>query len=217
MQSATLKGRRVLITAGPTWVAIDKVRVISNISTGNTGILLAKQADKMGARVTLILGPIGETKLGKTINVKRYNYFDELYKIIRQELKTRKYDAVIHSAAVSDYKLKKENSRKIKSDIKNLNLVLKPTAKIINNIKKYAAKTVLVLFKLELGVSQDKMIERARKAMQSSRADLAVANTFSGRKTYQALIIDRDKVFCKINSKKELARKLLEIISFQSN
>ena len=53
----SLKNKRILITAGPTWVAIDSVRVISNIATGETGILLAKRLSLQGAKVTLALGP----------------------------------------------------------------------------------------------------------------------------------------------------------------
>ena len=69
-----LKNKNILITAGPTWVPIDRVRVISNIATGKTGILLAKSANKLGAKVTLVLGPVGEVGLEKEINVKRF-YF----------------------------------------------------------------------------------------------------------------------------------------------
>lgn len=196
---------------------IDKVRVISNIASGRTGILLAKLADRLGARVTLILGPVGEVDLNKSIGIKRFFYFNELHNLARSELKTKRYDIVIHSAAVSDYKPKKMFSRKIQSDIRNLNIELETTVKIAERIKKYAPDIFLVIFKLELNLPRDKMIERARKTMQESGADLAVVNTFSNKHPYKAMIIDRSKVFYKTDSKEELARKLLEIISFQSN
>ncbi len=56
----SLNGKRILITAGPTWVPIDNVRVISNIATGTTGVLLAWQTSAQGAKVTLVLGPCEE-------------------------------------------------------------------------------------------------------------------------------------------------------------
>ena len=56
-QSHKLKNKKVLITAGPTWVPIDNVRVISNTATGETGILLSEKLKNLGAKVTLLLGP----------------------------------------------------------------------------------------------------------------------------------------------------------------
>jgi phosphopantothenoylcysteine decarboxylase/phosphopantothenate--cysteine ligase len=83
-----IERKKILITAGPTWVPIDKVRVISNIASGETGILLAKEADRLGLDVTLILGPIG-SRFKKTIGVKRFHHFDELHGLIKRELKNK--------------------------------------------------------------------------------------------------------------------------------
>jgi phosphopantothenoylcysteine decarboxylase/phosphopantothenate--cysteine ligase len=203
------KNKNILITAGPTWVAIDKVRVISNIASGKTGIILAEKISRLGAKVTLLLGPVGEAKIGSKVNVKRYNFFDELHNLIRKELSAKKYDIVIHSAAVSDYKPKKALVTKLKSGIRNLKLDLEPTFKIVDRIKKYSPRVLLVMFKLELGISQDAMIKNARKAMQSAKADLCVVNTFS-KNNYWALVVSKDKVFCAANYKEKMAKKLLE-------
>lgn len=208
-----LKNKRILITAGPTWVSIDRVRVISNIASGKTGILLAKLADRLGAGVTLILGPVGEVNLNKSISLRRFFYFDQLHNLIKSELKRRKYDVLIHSAAVSDYKPKMAFSKKLKSNIKNLNIELETTVKIAERIKKYATNIFLVIFKLELNLSKNKMIERARKTMREAKADLAVVNTFSNEQPYKALIIDRSKIFCDTDSKEKLANRLLSLIS----
>ena len=131
-----LKNKRILITAGPTWVAIDSVRVISNTATGRTGILLAKRLAKLGAKVTLVLGPVGQEKFSKRIKIISFRFFDQLKSIILKEISSTKYDAVIHSAAVSDYRPKKNYIRKVMSGKKVWDLILKPTAKIINCIKK---------------------------------------------------------------------------------
>jgi phosphopantothenoylcysteine decarboxylase/phosphopantothenate--cysteine ligase len=211
-----IRGKSIFITAGPTWVPIDKVRVISNRATGKTGIILAKKLSRVGAKVTLLLGPVGQVKLNPKIGIKRYSFFDELEILLKKELLTKKYDVVIHSAAVSDYKLKNKFTGKIKSGIKSLRLDLGPTFKIIDRIKKYSPRVFLVMFKLELGISQSAMINNARKAMHNAKADLCVVNTFSKNK-YKALIIDEDRVFCVTNSKEQLAKKLLEVISSQSD
>ena len=130
-----LKNKRILITAGPTWVAIDKVRVLSNIATGETGIVLAKALSRQGAKVTMILGPCGVCSLDKKIKVLRFNYFDEFKKTLFKELKSVKYDCLIHSAAVSDYRPKEIYRGKIGSNLKSLDIKLEPLPKIINLIK----------------------------------------------------------------------------------
>lgn len=208
-----LTRKRILITAGPTWVPIDKVRVVSNIASGKTGILIAEEADSLGFEATLILGPVGDVYLGKTINVKRFCYFEELQDLIRKELQNKKFDIVIHSAAVSDYKLKKSFSGKIKSNQKILSLELKKTIKIVDKIKKYAPDAFLTIFKLELGISKNEMLKSARKTMSASDADLAVVNTFSNKNPYEAFVIDQNKEFCSVNSKESLVKKLLHLIS----
>ena len=208
----SLKNKKILITAGPTWVPIDKVRVISNIATGKTGILLANQAISLGAKVTLIIGPIGEiNNLSKSVKIRQFFYFDQLDKLIKQELKEKKYDIVIHSAAVSDYKPKNFFYDKISSDIKNLSLDLESTVKIADKIKKYSSEIFLVIFKLELGITKNQMIERARKTMLEASADLAVANTISKGK-YIAYIINKDKIFGTFKNKENLANGLLKLI-----
>jgi phosphopantothenoylcysteine decarboxylase/phosphopantothenate--cysteine ligase len=212
-----LKGKNILITAGPTWVPIDRVRIISNIASGKTGIILAKKANGLGAKVTLVLGPAGGVSLGEPIKVKRFSYFDELHDIVKDELKTKRYDIVIHSAAVSDYKLKKQFPSKIKSSSRNLILELESTVKIAERLKKFSPNIFLVIFKLELNLDKNRMIERARKTMKASDADFVVVNTFSNRKSYKAFVIDRENIFPSFDSKEELADNLLKLISARFN
>ena len=87
-----LSRKKVLITAGPTWVPVDKVRVIGNLATGETGIQLAEKFAAAGARVTLLLGPVQACCLDKRIRLLRYTFFDELAKVFTGELRSRKYD-----------------------------------------------------------------------------------------------------------------------------
>ena len=207
-----LNKKRVLITAGPTWVAIDSVRVISNIASGETGILLAKKFLLAGARPTLLLGPGQVCCLDKKINLKRFRYFDELNNSIQRELRSKKYAVVIHAAAVSDYRPKTSLRTKVGSGIKLWKLNLVPTPKIIELIKKNDPRIFLVGFKYEPRVKKERMLSQAKKLLKPSGADLVVANTVQqGR--YQAYILDREKVYARAASKKSLANKLVKILA----
>jgi len=85
----SLKNKRILITAGPTWVSIDKVRVLSNTASGATGILLSQALAAKKSKVTLLLGPVGNFSVGKNIKLLRFKSFDELKKALVGELSLR--------------------------------------------------------------------------------------------------------------------------------
>ena len=204
-----LKNKRILITAGPTWVAIDKVRVLSNIATGETGILLAKTLSRLGAKVTVILGPCGVCSLDKKIKVLRFNYFNEFKKTLFKELKSFKYDCLIHSAAVSDYYPKKTNKGKISSNLKHLNIELKPLPKIINSIKSRATGIKLVGFKFEPFIGKTELISKANILMKKSSCDIVVANSNS---PYRAFIIDKGRKIISVKNKEQLVDKLIKIL-----
>jgi len=205
-----LKNKRILITAGPTWVAIDSVRVISNIATGETGILLAEKLQRLGAKVTLLLGPVGSCCLNKKIKLIHFRFFDELKDNLIKELKSKKYDVVIHSAAVSDYKPLKIYARKVKSGIKNWQLHLVPTEKIVGLTKKIDRTLFLVGFKFEPGVRKKILIDKTRSLVSHAGLDLAVANTID-RNRYLAYIVEREKIYGPILNKKAMVEKLVNI------
>lgn len=204
----SLEGKRILITAGPTWIPIDDVRVITNIATGQTGLLIASQARRHGARVTLILGPTTNAKIPKLIKVIRFRFFDELRSVIQKELRNYKYDVIIHSAAVSDFRPAKQFKNKIHSD-RVLNLKLIPLPKIIRDIRLLAPKALLIMFKLESGVADRILLRRAKAAQSRIGSNLVVANRL---KPYRALIIGKGERVIQAMGKSELARKLLRII-----
>jgi phosphopantothenoylcysteine decarboxylase/phosphopantothenate--cysteine ligase len=206
-----LKNKRILITAGPTWVPIDTVRVISNIATGQTGILLAERLQRIGAKVTLLSGPVEPCYLNKNIRLIRFKFFDDLRDLIRRELGSKPYDIVIHTAAVSDYKPKTYYRHKIKSGRKLWKLNLSPTVKIINSIKKINPYLFLVGFKFEPQSSKSKLIRRARILMRDSKADLVIANTLhNGR--YSAYMVSQKKVSGTLYSKNELVKILIRAV-----
>ncbi len=210
----SLKNKRILITAGPTWVPIDAVRVISNIATGSTGILLAEEAHKLGAKVTLVLGPVETCCLNKKIKIIHFNYFDELKGIIIKELSSKKYDIVIHSAAVADYRPQASFKKKLRSGIKAWKLNLVPTPKIIDLIKKIDKDLFLVGFKFEPEASRKILIDKARILMNRAKPDLAVANAVHNNQ-YQAYIVNKKQFYGPMFNKKDMAEKLIRLIREQ--
>ncbi len=190
---------------------IDNVRVISNIATGETGILLAKELTNQGSRVTLVLGPLVNNNVSKNIRVIRFSFFDEIKRIITKEITARKYDIVIHTAAVSDYKPAIKYKKKIKSGINSLKIVLKPAPKIIDRIKKIRPDVFLVGFKFEPNAGIKKLFNEARELMERSKLDLTVANTISANK-YKAYIFNKHKVLGPFLDKSSLVRSLVQEI-----
>lgn len=205
----SLNNKRVLITAGPTCVAIDSVRVISNIATGQTGILLAKRLNQCGARVTLVLGPAQERALTKKISLIRFRLFEELRSAVKKELSLRHYDIIIHSAAVSDFKPKRFIKGKLKSEKASV-LELSPLPKIVKEIRRAASQAQLVMFKLEPYATDAELIARARKALSEAGADLIVANRIKPR--YRAYILDKYTKYAQANSRQALVRGLARVL-----
>jgi len=199
-----IKNKNILITAGPTWVHIDSVRVISNIATGETGTLLAKKLSAAGAKVTLLLGPVGVCCLNKKIRLIRFKFFDELRKKVIRELSSKKYDVIIHNAAVSDFKPSRFKG-KISSG-KPQALKLKPLPKIIRDIRRLSRKSKVVIFKFEPGVCDSVLIKKARRARLEAGADFIVANRIS---PYRAIIIDKEGVLAIAKTKMDLVNKLI--------
>jgi len=142
-----MKKISVLITCGATWTPIDDVRVISNISSGEMGHLIAQAFERKGASVTILEGPVTHVMENSKIKIIKYRFFDELEKELKKELK-KKYEIIIHAAAVSDFKVKQASKIKLSSE-KSLTIKLEPTTKLIQEIKRISPTSFLVGFKLE--------------------------------------------------------------------
>jgi len=206
-----IKRKQVLITAGPTWVAIDNVRVISNIATAQTGLLLAERFNRLGAKVTLILGPVQLCCLDKKIKTLRFQFFEDLQGILARELKLKKYDIVIHSAAVSDYRPKLSYKQKVGSGKKSWKINLIPTPKLINTIKKIQKDAFLVGFKFIPQSRREILLKASRQLLKQANADLIVANTID-KKGYSAYVVDKSATKGPVFSKEALVEKLSQEI-----
>ena len=210
-----LKDKKILITAGPTWVAVDKVRVITNIFGGALGTIIAEQAKKTGAQITLLMGP-GRARLpaeNKNFRIVKFKYYDDLLALVKREVGSKKYDIVIHSSAVSDYRPILAKEKKIKSGRKNLVIRLRPTPKIVNLMKRLDPKIFLVKFKLEVDLKKQELIDIAYRSLRESQADLIVANDFKTvAKNHEAFIIEPDKTIHAYKDKEKIAAGLLRLI-----
>jgi phosphopantothenoylcysteine decarboxylase/phosphopantothenate--cysteine ligase len=172
--SSVLQGKKVLITAGPTIEYIDPVRVITNQSTGRTGVLLARELVLSGAKVTFVYGP-GTEPAPKGAKVVRIKTSSEMLDAVRREMRQR-FDIVVLAAAVSDYTVENPSKTKLKSSTDRMVVKLKKVPKIIDEVKKIQKGVFLVGFKAETDVSKEKLISLSRKKLVESNADVIIAN-----------------------------------------
>lgn len=211
--SSVLHKKRVLITVGPTIEYIDPVRVITNLSTGKTGVLLAGELVSAGAKVVMIYGP-GKEKPPKGVKIISVQTTKEMLDSVKKQLK-KKFDVVILSAAASDYTVEQSSKSKIKSSKKNLIIKLKWAPKIIDQIKKIQKNVFLVGFKAEINLSKKALEREARKKMRESKADLMIANDI-GSPSYkknpnynEILVVDSKRAISSGRKRKDQIAKFI--------
>ena len=204
--------KNVLITAGSTWVALDKVRVISNIASGSTGFILADKFKKIGAKVTLLLGPVNLCHpKNPGIKIIRFKFFSELEKLLKKELSKKIYAVVIHAAAVADYQPKKTVHHKVSSQLDNWEIKLTPTKKLVNNLKGYAPGLIAVGFKFEPDAGKNRLLEKGNRLLEQANLDLVVANS-NKNEHYQAYILDGADNYGPFLKKSTMAACLSQIV-----
>ncbi|MCI0565322.1 MAG: bifunctional phosphopantothenoylcysteine decarboxylase/phosphopantothenate--cysteine ligase CoaBC, partial [Nitrososphaera sp.] len=226
LSKGPLSGKRILVTAGSTVEHIDPIRVITNMSSGRMGAAIAREAIKMGACVTVIYGH-GSTQSGEFGGCRVISAISgkEMHNAVISELSARKYDIAIMAAAVSDFAPLKGSEKKIDTRAGRLELSLKPTKKIIDDIKKISKRTFLVAFKAEYDVKVPALVDKAFKKLQESHADLVVANdlgrtgSLAGSDKSEVFIVNKEKkvVHLPLQDKQSVARKLLQIIARPSS
>ncbi len=218
--SKDLVGMKILVTAGPTLEYIDPVRVITNKSLGLMGTEVTREALLRGAEVTLIYG-LGTATPPKEARVIRVETTKEMYAAVVSELKSKRYDVVIATAAAADWTPKKHFDYKVSTrETSTLDVKLEPTPKIIDVVKKISPEAFLVSFKAEYNVSDEKLIGNAFKRLKEAKADLIVANDVArkgvgfGVETNEIFIVDKKRrvVHVPLTTKREASRKLLDVI-----
>jgi phosphopantothenoylcysteine decarboxylase/phosphopantothenate--cysteine ligase len=203
---------KILITAGPTWIKIDDVRIITTIFSGNTGIFLAKNFKNKGYSVTLLANSPYLNKADlKGIKVIPFKYFEDFKRRITDEVTANRYDAIIHSAAVADYKSGKIFKGKIPSGKKSLTIKLVPAERIIKIIRSFQKQAILIQFKLE--IKRKGLLKKAFESLKSNKSNFVVANALEDLKLgYKSFLIDKDSKIVTINSKKSLFGSLFEVV-----
>jgi phosphopantothenoylcysteine synthetase/decarboxylase len=213
----------LLVTAGNTQVPIDRVRCITNIFSGRTGARIALHAQQRGHTVTLLTShpQVVKELAGAAVPAERwtlwgYHTFEQLQAGLAELIRDGRPDAVIHSAAVSDYlaggiyapvpgthftvadgrwessggppTLVAQTAGKVKSDAPELWLRLVRAPKLIDLVRsEWGFRGVLVKFKLEAEVSEERLLEIAEASRRHSDADLMVANTLEGATAFAYL------------------------------
>ena len=210
-QNLPLKGKKVLITAGPTYEAIDPVRFIGNHSSGKMGYELAAAANRAGAEVILISGPTHLQNPDPAIKLMRVQSAQEMYEAAMENFDGM--DAAIAAAAVSDYRPKIIASQKIKKADENLHMELERTPDILASLGKKKLRQVLVGFALETENEQ----ENARGKLERKNLDFIVLNSLNDKgagfksdtNKISILFNDGRKADFGLKSKKEVAEDIL--------
>ena len=169
LTSKDLKGKKILITAGPTEEPLDPVRFITNLSSGKMGYALAIEAHRRGAEVTLISGPTN-LPLPPVRKIIKVRTAKEMYKAVIDNYK--KTEIIIKAAAVADYSPKTLAAEKIKKDKNTLSLDLKNNPDIIAKVGKNKGGRILVGFAMET----QNLLANAREKLKNKNMDLIIAN-----------------------------------------
>lgn len=213
-----LKGKKILITAGPTHEPIDPVRFIGNHSSGKMGIAIAEEALALGAEVTLICGP-SNVKSSSAINRVNVQSAQNMFDAVMAE--QEKSDVLILSAAVADYRPKNIAESKIKKASTKLTIELEPTLDILASLGKIKRQDqILVGFALET----DNELENAKGKLKKKNCDILVLNSLQdagagfGHDTNKVSILDRHNNIAtfELKSKADVAKDILRtIINFK--
>jgi len=216
-----LKGKKILITAGPTYEAIDPVRFIGNHSSGKMGFDIAQSATKYGAQVILISGPTHLHIDDSNVTLIRVTSAQEMYDACHNYFETT--DVAICAAAVADYKPKNVAEQKIKKSDSALTIELEKTKDILASLGKIKKSQFLIGFALET----ENEIENATLKIQKKNLDLIVLNSLQdegagfGKPTNKVTFIDKNLIVepQELKSKEAVANDILNkvILYYEKN
>jgi len=223
--AASLAGKRLVITSGPTRANLDAVRFISNRSTGRLGARIAVEALDRGAQVALVAGPESIVPAQSDLPADAWDRLRilpieavaDLMETLQRELTgDAPPDAVVHAMAVLDYVPESASDEKTPSGRNGWEIRLVKAPKVIRSIKEWAPKAFLVQFKLEIAKSDERLREIALASLMANHADLVVANDLQRIRDeeHPALIIAPDgTVLARPGTKTEIAAQLCDILA----
>ena len=209
-----LKGKKVLITAGPTYEAIDPVRFIGNHSSGKMGFEIAKAAANLGAEVTLVTGPTHQSMSLSLVDVKPVVSAQDMYDQVHKYYQYT--DVAILSAAVADYRPKQVAEQKIKKVDSTLTVELEKTKDILKSLGQEKTNQFLVGFALET----NNELLHAKAKLEAKKLDLIVLNSLRdkgagfGVSTNKVTFITKSNqvIENELKSKAEVAKDLMQLI-----
>ena len=210
-----LKGKKIMITAGPTYEPIDPVRFVGNHSSGKMGYALAKEAYLYGGEVTLISGPTVQDVEYKGIKLIKVNTASEMFDACKEH--SKESDIIIMNAAVADYTPVKVYEEKIKKREDNLTVELSKTTDILKYLGEHKSVSQFIMgFALETNDEENNAIDKLRK----KNLDCIVLNSLQtegagfGKDTNEVTIINKDetKIYFILQSKTEIARHIVSYL-----
>ena len=214
--SKNLEGKTVLITAGPTYEAIDPVRFIGNHSSGKMGFSLAEEAVKRGAKVILISGPTSQKTSNKNIEIHRITSAKEMYEQVFKYYE--KVDIAIASAAVADYAPKIVAKEKIKKSVEEFTIELVKNPDILKTMGEKKTHQFLVGFALETQNEE----ENAKSKLQKKNLDMIVLNSlrdegagFQKDTNKVKILTHSEQKEFSLKSKDEVAKDILDFVETQ--
>lgn len=214
LQQMPLQGKKMLVTAGPTYEAIDPVRFIGNHSSGKMGYAVAEAAAKLGAEVFLVSGPVNISLENSRVKIIPVTSAKDMYEAAHTYFPT--CDIAILSAAVADYRPKQVASEKIKKNDSSLTLELEKTQDILKSLGEIKKHQFLVGFALE---TQNEL-ENAKSKLKKKNLDLIVLNSLKDKgagfkaDTNKVTLINKDNKVQRfaVKPKTEVANDILQYI-----
>ena len=208
----SLAGKKILITAGPTYEKIDPVRFIGNYSSGKMGFALAEECAQRGAKVILVSGPVELKTVHSGINRINIESAQEMYDAVHEQFSD--VDTAILCAAVADFSPVKKSDVKIKREKDNLLLQLEPTKDIAGSLGKIKTTQKLVGFALETNNEEQNAVEKLKK----KNLDFIVLNSLNDKNagfkydTNKITIIDKNnqKQTFELKSKSLVAKDIID-------
>jgi phosphopantothenoylcysteine decarboxylase / phosphopantothenate---cysteine ligase len=164
-----LQGKRVLVTAGPTYEAIDAVRGITNLSSGKMGYAVARAAREAGAEVILVSGPVC-LQPPSALKLVRVTSAEDMFSVVKNELPQA--HIFVSVAAVADYRAKSVSGQKIKKTVSNMTLELTPNPDILE----YAAGLAHAPFCVGFAAETENLLENAEAKRRKKKLPLLAAN-----------------------------------------
>ena len=208
-----LKGKKVVVTAGPTREKLDPVRFLTNFSSGKMGYAMAEAASRLGAETILVSGPVA-IEAPRNVEVVNVESTEDMFVAVLEHFDSA--SIIVKTAAVADYKAKEIHPQKMKKKDGEVTIALEKTTDILSELGKRKSHQILVGFAAET----NDVVHYAKGKLEKKNADYIIANDVTeegsgfGTETNSVTLVGKNdiEVHFPQNSKKELALQLFHTI-----